>query len=282
MQITFNGLTMGDGTLYPITGLEGDDSLPDISIGMVAKPRRDGSWLGTKLAQKRVITISFHIMGDPNRNYYTAGPKNALVKAFALKQVEQPLVVDLGFGETPFMVRASVTSLDLPKNDGYHIGHRSGTVELTATDPRRFATTVPKTSVPRQKPVTGWSYGQAYGFKYHATPSVDVPTTLINDGDDDAEVTYTILGPARNPSITLNDGVDVREIRLDYVLAAGNRLVLDTRNNAAFMSGMDMLGYLDGALLQNMRLRPGSTQLTLRTEAQVGEPTLEVEWNPTV
>lgn len=279
MRIEFNGLDMGDDSLYNVRSINGLDSLPDLTIGMAPKPRRHGSWLGGKLAQKRVISIEFDILGDPDADYRTTRPKNALVNAMQIQDVEQPLIFELDYGEQPVLVYASVTALDLPLVKDYS-RLRSGTLEFTCTDPMKYSAEpkVRKISPPTTPP--GAPYGQPYGFAYSVTTSSGGTITAHNEGNSPAPVTYKINGPIGRPRIILTDARGVRATTFNLTLSAADRLVVDTATNRVTLNGADRFGSASGALVADLVMRPGDTTLAFTGDDQGGAtiPTLSAEW----
>lgn len=279
MRIEFNGLDLGDDTLYNVRSIDGLDSLPDLTIGMAPKPRRHGSWLGGKLAQKRVITIGFDILGDPNDGYVTTRPKNALVNALQIMDVELPLIFELDYGEQPVMVNASVTALDLPITNNY-TRMRSGTVEFTCTDPMKYSAEAKiAKATPPQVPA-GAVYGQAYGFAYSVTSTEGGVITGTNKGNSPAPVVYQIIGPIGRPTITLTDANGVRATTFNLTLAATDRLDVDTATNRVTVNGVDRFGSASGALVADLVMRPGDTMIAFTGDDLGGpvKPTLHAEW----
>ena len=279
MRIAFNGLEMGDDTLFNVTSIEGLDSLPDLTIGIAPKPRRHGSWLGGKLAQKRVITMSFDILGDPDDDWLTTAPKNALVEACQIMDEELPLVFELGYGELPTMVYASVTALDLPIGVNY-TRLRSGTVEFTCTDPTKYAADTRKGTTRLPKTPVATPYGAAYGFAYSVTTGLSGSFTATNKGNTNSPTSYTIEGPITSPVITLRDSKGVRRTTFSVTLAAKDRLKIDTATNKATKNGEDVYGSAHGALIADLTLRPGKTTISFTGRETGGStaPSLTASW----
>lgn len=276
MRVAFNGLELGDDSLYNITSIEGLDSLPDLTIGMAPKPRRHGSWLGGKLAQKRTIAIGLEIMGDPADDWRTTKPKNALVDALRIQDVEQPLVFDMDYGDPPVLVYASVTALDLPITSGYS-RLRTGLIEFTCTDPMKYGaeSKAASTGTPTVQPAA--PYGQAYGFAYNATTEISGTVSADNTGNSPAPARYTIQGPVERPTITLTDAQGIRETTVNLTLSAQDRLVIDTARNTVLLNGTDRAGSASGALVPDLVLRSGITTVAF-TGITDGAPLLTVEW----
>lgn len=269
---------MGDESLYNITSIEGLDSLPDLVIGMAPKPRRHGSWLGGKLAQKRVISIGLQILGDPADDWRTTKPKNALVEACQIRDDEQPLVFELDYGEQPVMVYASVTALDLPITAGYS-RLRSGVVEFTCTDPMKYAA---ESKQGQAKPPTdppAVEYGFSYGVQYSEEEGATNAFTAVNNGNSNAAAVYTVRGPITRPVITLLDGQGARATTFDLTLAEKDELRITTAQNRVLLNGSDAFGSASGALVADLVIRPGETVISFAGTVPSGaSPALGVSW----
>lgn len=269
---------MGDNTLYNVDTIDGLDSLPDISIGMAPKPRRHGSWLGGKLAQKRVITMSFDIMGDPADDYRTTKPKNALVQAMRLQDEEQPLVFEMDYGEQGVLVYASVTALDLPLTSGYS-RQRRGTVEFTCTNPMKYSVNPRQGVAAPPSPPTGAAYGLTYGFAYSQDTGITGSFTAHNGGNSPAAAVYTITGPVSRPKVTLLDGQGSRATTFATNLAEKDVLLVDTVNNRVTINGSDAYSTVSGALVADLVIRPGDTTVSFDGDVPSGKsPRLNVSW----
>lgn len=282
MRIAFNGLEMGDDSLYNVTSIDGLDSLPDLTIGMAPKPRRHGSWLGGKLAQKRVITLGFDILGDPSDDWRTTKPKNALTSAFQIMDEELPLIFEMDYGEDPVLVQASVTALDLPITANYS-RQRSGTVEFTCTDPLKYTTAAKKGTATVPETPAATAYGAVYGFAYSITTGLSGSFKATNDGNTPAPAIYTITGPVTRPIISLDDSKGNRQTKFLLTLAAKDRLVVDTVNNRVTVNGEDRFGSATGALVADLTIRPGKTTVGFTGSNTGGDtaPSLTVEWRDT-
>jgi len=278
MRIEFNGLDLGDGSNYNVTGIEGLDSLPDLTIGMAPKPRRHGSWLGGKLAQKRVITIGFDILGDPDDDYRTTKPKNRLQNAFQIMDVELPLIFEMDYGEEPVLVHASVTSLELPITRDYS-RFRQGIVEFTCSDPMKYATNAKSGTTGTPQVPASAVYGLPYGFAYSEEIELSGTFTATNTGNSPAPAVYQIQGPVNRPTVTLTDDQGVRATTFNVNLTATDRIYVDTFRNRVLINGADRFGSATGALVSDLTIRPGETTVAFTGETGGSTaPSLTVEW----
>jgi hypothetical protein len=278
VRVAFNGLELGDDTLYNITSIDGLDSLPDLTIGMAPKPRRHGSWLGGKLAQKRIITLALQIMGDPADDWRTTKPKNALVNACQIMDVELPLIFDMDYGEQAVMVNASVTALELPIVSNYS-QLREGIIEFTCTDPMKYtvASQQGAASPPTAPPAV--EYGLDYGFQYSEAMGTTGSFTAHNTGNSPAHAVYTIDGPISRPFITLLDSSGTRTTTFGTSLSERDVLKVDTARNSVTVNGSDAYGTARGALVADLVIRPGDTVISFNGDVPSGKfPQLNVSW----
>ena len=262
MYVSFGSFEFGDNTLYNISSIDGLDSLPEVTFGLTPKPRRNGSWLGGKITSKRVITIELEVLGDPADDYLTTKPGRALRTAMGLSDIEIPLVFDLGYGETPVMVMASVTAFDMPHVSGYH-KRRPATIEFTATDTTLHSTTPRAQQVGPAVRATGYDYGMDYGGDYADSTGVSGTFTASNSGNAKAHVLYEIKGPVSLPAISLVDADGSRVTTFNLNLATSDRLVIDTKANTVLLNGADRFGSASGALVSQLTLKPGNTEVGL-------------------
>lgn len=279
MIATFNGVDLGDERFYAIQSIDGLDSLPDLTIGITPKPRRNGSWLGGKLSQKRVVEVVVNVMGDPADNYLTTKPMAALQAACDVSDEERPLNFDFGYGEEPVMVNASVTSFDAPRVAGYqHL--RQVTIEFTATDPNKYIGVAQSKKTEPPIPAAPAVYGLAYGFAHSAGTATSGSFTATNAGNASTHVVYRIVGPVNRPSITLTDSQGVRRTQFNVDLKANQRLEVSSAGNSVKRNGADAFGSATGALIPDLHFRPGDTTVAFNG---AGDPpakpgTLTASW----
>lgn len=263
MYVAFGSFEFGDNTLYNITSIDGLDSLPEVTIGLAPKPRRNGSWLGGKLTAKRVITIELDVLGDPADDNLTTRPGKAVRRAMGLSDVELPLVFDLGFGEDPVMVYASVQAFDMPHVQGYH-RQRPVRIEFLCTDTNLYSTSPRGQQVSAPVPAVGNDYGFDYGGDYADGVGVTGSFTAKNTGNTRAFAVYEIKGPMALPGISLTDADGNRTTTFNLNLASSDRLVIDTKSNTVHLNGADRFGSASGALVSQLTLAPGDTEVALK------------------
>lgn len=266
MDITFRGLNLGDGSLYRVTEIDGWEDLPAITNGSAPKPRASGSWAGGLTMRDRVITMSVEIDGDPEDEWFTTRPKRELLRAMQPTEEESPLYIYLGFNDEPTIANVRVTALSMPTKLGH--GHLAkAVIEFTATDPRKFAAARQTQQTPPSRPRAGAAYGQPYGFKYAESAGPQGSFVARNAGDAPAPVEFEILGPIRQPSITLIDDAGARRTQFNIDLGATDRLVIDTSKTAVSLNGADRFDLAMGAIIGTLTFRPGETTVVFEGES---------------
>ena len=274
--MTFKGLSLGDGSDYVITSIDGWEDRPETTNGSTPYPRRLGSWVGGLSSVKRVISVDLEILSSTSDNLTTI-PKRNLAKATAMDNVESPLVLDLGYGITPELVYARVTAFTLPTTKGYG-RQQSASIEFTATDPRRYSLQVNSARTGLPTPVRGEPYPITYG-KYSAvlTPSNRGEALLQNLGNAETPAVYQVVGPSPQPSITLTNGSHVRRTYFNLPLAAGEVLRIDTKEGLVTVNGAVRNGITSGALVEDLGIPPGQSSVVLGGAGN-DQTSLSVTW----
>lgn len=264
MDITFKGLNIGDGSNFVVTNVVGWESRPEITNGSSPFPNRLGSYLGTLSSVKRVVTIDLVILGDVQNNTLTTGPKRALSQVMNLDDDESPLMIDLGYGAEPELINARVTAYDVVTAKGYG-RQATASIEFTAADPRRYSLKLNKSVTGLPVATRGVAYPVQYGrFNGLITPSNRGEAIIENIGNSKTPAVYTLVGPVKNPHITLNNGKGkLTRTQFNVNLASGETLIADTNTGDVTVGGAQRLGIITGALIQDLELPAGISTVTL-------------------
>lgn len=264
MDLTFKGLSLGDGSDYLITNIDGWEDRPETTNGSTPHPRRLGSWVGGLSSVKRVVSIDLQILGRAADSNQTTIPKRTLSQTFAMDDEESPLMLDLGYGISPELIYARVTAFDMPTVRGY--GRiQSGLVEFTATDPRRYSINVNTAQAGLPVALRGIAYPITYGrYPDYITPDNRGEAVVQNIGNAPAPPTYQIVGPVRNPIITVSGPKNFRRrIQFNVNLAAGEVLVAQPANGSVQVGGTPRPGITSSALIEDMEIPPGTSTVAL-------------------
>lgn len=261
--MTFNGLSLGDGSDYLITNIDGWEDRPETTNGSTPHPRRLGSWVGGLSSVKRVVTVDLKILATRQDNLTTI-PKSLLTRALAMNDEESPLVLDLGYGIPTEQIFARVTAFDMPTVRGYG-REQPALVEFTATDPRRYSIQVNSAQTGLPVALRGNAYPIAYGrYAEQITPENRGEAVVQNIGNSPATATYRIVGPVKNPTITVNGPKGFRRrIQFNVNLASGEVLYAQSAYGSVEVGGSARRGITTGALMEDMEVPSGTSTVAL-------------------
>src|ERR1035438_9753047 len=93
-QVSFGGLTMGDGTAYDIVGLTGFDALPTINLNDVDKLRDWGQYQGSYFSTGRELVLALEI-SDTSDAAFRADIDALNAAVVPQSQIELPFAVNL-------------------------------------------------------------------------------------------------------------------------------------------------------------------------------------------
>ncbi|WP_019888722.1 phage distal tail protein [Streptomyces purpureus] len=284
-QIQWAGLLMGPGTPYEIdrSGITGWDDLPTLDTGDVPRPDQHGAWPGAVWAQPRLVTATVWL--SPATLAKALDTSLAFRAATGPEGGERWLAVRL-HGET-LAVRARVSRRVVPQDRAY-VRHGLGKASLqwTATDPRRFSTTLREGQavLPVPEPGLTWDDETGSGLPWPLDWGGDAEAgsfTAVNEGGAAAHPLIEFRGPVRRPTLSrLSDG---RQLQYDIALGAGEVLTVDTEAGTVLLNGTASRLYTASpasAPEQLFRLEPGRTTLAFRSDDATPDPraSVTVRW----
>ncbi|GGT31994.1 phage distal tail protein [Streptomyces purpureus] len=284
-QIQWAGLLMGPGTPYEIdrSGITGWDDLPTLDTGDVPRPDQHGAWPGAVWAQPRLVTATVWL--SPATLAKALDTSLAFRAATGPEGGERWLAVRL-HGET-LAVRARVSRRVVPQDRAY-VRHGLGKASLqwTATDPRRFSTTLREGQavLPIPEPGLTWDNETGSGLPWPLDWGGDAEAgsfTAVNEGGAAAHPLIEFRGPVRRPTLSrLSDG---RQLQYDIALGAGEVLTVDTEAGTVLLNGTASRLYTASpasAPEQLFRLEPGPTTLAFRSDDATPDPgaSVTVRW----
>lgn len=263
MDMTFKGLSLGDNSNYLVSGIDGWEDRPETTNGSTPHPRRYGSWVGGLSSVKRVVSVDLQILGSKETDWLTTSPKQKLREALAMDDVESPLLLDLGYGIRPEIIFARCTAFSMPTVRGY--GRiQTASIEFTAADPRRYSVNENTSTTGLPVKMRGSEYPIPYGRANVITPSNRGEAIVQNVGNASSPASYKIVGPVKNPTITVAGAKDYRRrIQFNLNLAAGETLVANPSMGTITVDGVARRGVVSGALLEDMEIPPGNSTVTL-------------------
>lgn len=264
MDMTFKGLSFGDESNYLITKIDGWEDRPETTNGSTPHPRRLGSWVGGLSSVKRVVTVDLEILADRDADNSTTLPKYQLSRALAMDDVESPLLLDLGYEIPREIIFARATAFDMPTVRNYG-RKQTASIEFTATDPRRYSTAINYAETGLPVAMRGNLYPINYGrYAQVITPDNRGEAVVQNTGNSPSPPTYKIVGPVRNPTITvLGPNKFRRRIQFNINLASGEVLLAKPAYGEVTVGGAQRRGITSGALMEDMEVPAGTSTVTL-------------------
>lgn len=276
------GLLLGAGTPYDVTELDGWDDSPPYSLTDVDRPNQAGAWAGPMYAQERTLTLALQVsgtvngLGAPSIAQYAANVAalRAITNPGSDSTAEVPFVVQLA--GTKLMTSVRCQQRAMPTAQGYMSpGLDKVTLQLVATDPRRYSTTVQSASCGLASTSGGLTYPITYPITWGTVTNGTL--TINNTGDTPTPPTLVITGPGTTPAIVRQDTGAV--LQFDVTLSATDVLTVNTLDGTVTLNGGNLYGVLDpiSAAIGSFLMASGMTTLGLRVASGTGT-TLTATW----
>jgi hypothetical protein len=263
-QVSFNGVTMGDGTNVDIVSLTGFDALPTINQSDIDRLRDWGQYSGSYFSTGRELVLSVEISDTTGSDTSFRTTIDAFAAAMQTQpDTELPFAVCLpGWAQASRQANVRVTDRQLVVDYPYTRHFATASVTFWATDPRIYDST--STTVTASQPsLTGgtpWPivWPAPWGSIVTGTAAVNV----VNVGTFETRPVLTLTGPISNPSIT-NTGTGQSLTFQGLVLGGSDTLVVDFRAHTAIVNGSsNARGTLTAASAWFL-FPPGTTSLVL-------------------
>lgn len=268
LLVQLGGVTFGEvdtaGTHWHCATIDGWDS-PDVRTTITQREADHGAWQGPVYLNERVITLAGKLVA----------PDRATLDA----SIDQ-LLVAAGLTDTVLTVHETIPKQAVVRRSGKVLAQRltptvlDYSVQVTAGDPRRYATT-DTTVVLRLPSITG---GLAFPVMFPASFPATVVAgdqVITNQGTMQARPHMVINGPVSQPLIAVT-GPDGTAGSLLYSgdIAAGDWLDLDCDGHTAYYNSVaSRRALISGAWPV---LDPGQSQISFRAGAYSATATLTV------
>ncbi|WP_405019546.1 phage tail family protein [Kitasatospora sp. NBC_00070] len=264
-QVAVGGVTLGAvdsaGVAWTIDtdGLKGWDG-PPVRTQYSDREADHGSYAGPTYLAARVISISGKIIADTQATLDTAMDQLA-----AAPGLTDTLLVVSETTPRQAMVRRSGEVLLRQETDRI----AAYSLMVTATDPRRYSTTLQSRSTGLPASTGGITLPITLPLTITAG-ATSGQIILANSGTIAARPTITIGGPVTTPAVTFQypDGT-VKQLAYSDTLGAGDVLVIDTDAHTATLNGqVSRRRYLSGTWPE---IPPGSS-VTIQWTAASSDP----------
>ena len=231
-SFSFNGLTFGGtGSPYQILSVDGLEGLPDIRNQDDNRGYADGMFSGRDFLGGRTVSIIINVF---EANGFSAQANFNTLQSYLLPQTSgtTPLYFILPPSDEQF-INARVRALKSTVDADYTYGYITAQVQFFCPNPCYFSYNQ-QTATLLFSPPTGRIYNRTYNLVYGGG-SVQITTTVTNNGWTDAYPTITLNGPITNPVL----GNTTQNASLDFnvTLSSVDYLVVDLYNKLITLNG---------------------------------------------
>lgn len=283
-QFSFRGVTMGPGTAYEFTKIEGVRDMPQVRSGDAGRPRDHGDFIGLDVLPGREINLSMEI-GPPFTTTFTAALLTLATAMVPSATTEYPLFYCENSVTYACMARARRKSI--PIDLAYANGSLAQNVVLQfkATDPRWYATPTLAPSCGLPTPVGGFAFPLAFPLSFGSGSLTNTISIANTTSDIDTRPILTVTGPCITPAIYNTSVTGTPSVAFGVTMATGDQLVIDMDfHTAVYYPNGSTVGYSVLSTLQTnstwWTLPAATTSLILFSSADTSPAagTLAVQW----
>jgi len=263
--ITWQGLTLAskaDGaSSYHASDITGWEVTPQISFADVAIGGR-GVAVTPGSMGPRVVTVTGWCYDSSRRDLLLASLWSNASPSVGVLETDALVVTH---GGLTLQADAQLMKADATPEAGWAGGRFGFTLQWRCPDPMRYGAWTSVTAG-IEAPVAGLVYPVTYPVTYPAqTPSGQL--SVFNPGNAQAPALITLSGPLGNsPGVScVTSGA---QVRFGFALAAGDVLVVDTAQGAAFLNGEFRSPLTASSLFDELRVPVGAS-----TFQSLGDPT---------
>lgn len=232
-SFSFNNQTFGGkDSPYQIISVDGLESLPAIRNQDDNRGYADGMFSGRDFLGGRMISIIFNVFGNANGS---AQENYNILQSVLLPQTSgtTPLYFLLPPNPTQF-INARVRALNATVDANYTYGFITAQVQFFCPNPLYFSNNE-QTATMAYLPPTGRTYNRVYNLVYDPS-TIQITTTVTNNGWTNTYPTITLNGPIENPIIGNNTQNAYLEFAGTYT--SSDLLVIDLYNKLVTLNGL--------------------------------------------
>jgi len=226
-QVQYGDMLMGVSTPAGWLELVGWRDAPDTQVADTLRPQAHGSYPGDVFGESTVVTYTYLLRGTPDAKLLAL---TAIERNTRIDGVDRPLVVDDGGGASYRLAR--VTARSIPQGKHFRHAPLECSIQWVCADPRRYSLTEQTGTAELATSSGGLVYPLVYPLEYGTTSGGSV--MVAQDGNADAPLQATFVGPLINPVLTSSTGW---RLAFDLSLASGETLVVDTGEGTALLDG---------------------------------------------
>lgn len=201
-QSSYNGLTTGPNTDVQLSSIEGLRGNPSVRSLDIPKSRQNGAWAGLNYYDERVFVLNLQVFGAAlSLPYETVvasvgtafqsitDPNGQLPFEFILPDWTESRIITCRptKGSTPINRTFSQYVADIP-------------IEMTASDPLIYSSTLHSNSAGLPSPTAGLTFPVTFNVTFGASTGGSM--IVVNAGNYITAPTFTIRGPVTNPTIS--------------------------------------------------------------------------------
>ena len=272
--MTYNGLTLGDGTPFGIAQVDGLLDLPSMRSNDVPILRRDGLYVGDEYLDGRTVVVTLEVYGSDADEFSTNIA--SLTEATVPTQAESALSFRLpgvaDSGDRRILARPRRRAI--PMNIEYFYRLPVATIEFVATDPLIYNDT--QEGALSSLPTTSG------GLEFDAEPDLEFGATstggtilATNSGNADTFPSCEITGPVTSPRI---ENVTTGETMSfpGLTLATGETLTVVFRDRTVLLGSASRYSF-KSSTSTFFPLIPGENEITFRASTP-SAATLSFGW----
>ena len=236
--MTFNGLTLGSGTIYGITKVQGLLDMPEIRSADRQRLRRHGLLAGDDFAGQRDIEVSITLDGNTLDNTGFSAAMDALLAATRPGLAELPLTYQMpgvhGGGQRRVNARPRGRHIASTEAERMNAKVLEVVILFTATDPRAYDDALQTGTSTLPTAGGGLTFSVTPNLVFGAV-STGGSIFALNAGTFPTSPTFRIDGPVTNPRIeNLTSGLT---LSLTITLATGEFLLIDSEARTILLGG---------------------------------------------
>lgn len=231
-QWEFDGLLMGVGTPYAVTGFKGFLDQASVRGGGTPRARQHGEFPEPQFANGAVYDLDLDVVSTAATTFTAA--VMALEAGTYPQATTRPLWFQLP-GHGLQRVNVFCAARSIPGAQEYAFGVTKAALQFTAPDPLKYGATVTaSTGLP--VPGGGLTYPLVYPLDYGAG-GVSGRVVVSNYGAAPGSPIFTVTGPIDSAGFQVTDVEDAVTVQFTGAVGAGDVFVIDTRTGAATLNG---------------------------------------------
>lgn len=233
---SLNGLPFGVATPCRTVGVSGWRDMVSLPLGgsgqLAPRSQGNGSHLVPHYMPTRVVTLQFAVEALPGEAL--EGTLSALEAATQPAVGEVPVVLQVG-GKAA-TAYGTVTARMIPTTLDVLAGYTLAQIEVTCTDPRKFADPITLAPIALPSSTGGLTWPITWPITWAATVATG-SGSAVNDGNTDGPVTLRINGPATAPEIVHVESGAVLAFSSGLTVASGDWLDIDCEARTVLYNG---------------------------------------------